>query len=288
MCTGSSSKTSLPSWLTSGAENLFQSNLKFLNQPYQPAPYLGSTINKALGAAGTPGKMVAPLNPMQKTGFAALSNLYHSGTDTSAADSARSLVDRGVGEMDPSQTQKWMNPYVQNTLDPTIRNINQQEAQQNQNLNASAISANAFGDFRHGVLGGEIAKNADQAIGDASGQAYSNAWMSALQSQQAAASNMFQGAQEGYGIYSADQQRQMGNIQALLQGGQARQQQSQNQLDARNQLWQQSQQSPYDKLAAAMSLLTGVGSVAPKTTSQDTGMGGLLGLLGSFAGGFMG
>ena len=285
MCTTSSSNTSLPSWLTQGAQQLFQNNLGFLNQPYQAAPYLGK---HPLQGAKTPGNQVAGLTPAQNEGFAALQNLYQTGADSSAPANAQELVTQATGALDPSKTSQWMDPYLSGVLTPTINAINLQEAKQTQGLDANAIEAGAFGDARHGVEQGQVFKQADQAVSDATGQAYSQAWQSALQSQQAQAQNLFQGAQEGYGIYSQNQQQQLGNIQAMLQGGQAQQQQQQNLLDARAQQWQAKQQSPYDKLAAAMSLLTGVGSVAPKTTSQDSGMGGMLGLGGSLLGGIFG
>lgn len=293
MCTTSSSTTNLPSWLTQGAQQLFGNNLNFLNQPYQVpynqkgVPGQGPLVSSFL-KSGRPGYQVAPLTNAQNTGFAALQNLYQTGTDTSAATDARNMVQQATGALDPSKTNQWVDPYLQGVLTPTLQNINLQEAQQTQGLDAQAQSAHAFGDARQGVEQGQVYKQADQATADATAQAYSQAWQSALQSQQAQAQNLFTGAQEGYGIYSQDQQRQLANIQSLLQGGQAQQQQKQNLLDARQQAFQAQQQSPYDKLAAAVSLLSGVGQVAPRTTSQDSGIGGLIGMLGSFAGGLTG
>lgn len=78
----------------------------------------------------------------------------------------------------------YINPYVSNALAPTVRAIQLQKAQNGKSIDANATEAGAFGDARHGIQGGMNDFYGDQAVGDAVGKGYSDAFQQAMNNRQ--------------------------------------------------------------------------------------------------------
>ncbi len=74
----------------------------------------------------------------------------------------------------------YVNPYVQQTLDPQIRAMNEALARDQRSLASSQQMSGAFGDARHGVLEGTMNRDANQSIMDATGRAYASAYDAAM------------------------------------------------------------------------------------------------------------
>jgi|APGre2960657373_1045057.scaffolds.fasta_scaffold00862_5 hypothetical protein len=133
---------------------------------------------------------------------------------------------QGAAQMyDPSGVQKFMNPYQQQVIDESIRQINRQGDISQQNLQAQAVRAGAFGGSREGVQRAELQRalgeQKNAAIVGGLSQGYNQA---ATQAQQA---------------FEAQQGRQLAQAQGLqgaagLQGqfGQTQQQQALQQAQA--------------------------------------------------------
>jgi len=102
---------------------------------------------------------------------------------------------------DPSSVQQFMNPYQQQVIDESIRQINRQGQLQQQQLNAQAVRSGAFGGSREGIqraeLGRNLAEMQNAAIVNALQQGYGTAQQ---QSQQA---------------FEQQQQRQLAQAQGL-------------------------------------------------------------------------
>lgn len=73
----------------------------------------------------------------------------------------------------------YMNPYVQNALQPQIEALNQQLGQEQNQINASSTQANAFGDARQGVASALANFYGNQSLAGILGQGYNTAYNNA-------------------------------------------------------------------------------------------------------------
>jgi hypothetical protein len=147
---------------------------------------------------------------------------------------ALSTLRQGVGSLqgasqmyDPSGAQRFMNPYQQQVIDESIRQINRQGDISRQNLQAQATRAGAFGGSREGVQRAELeralAEQKNAAIVGGLSQGYNQASSQAQQAFEAQQARQLQQAQGLAGIGSTFgqqslQQAQLGQGAAGLQG----------------------------------------------------------------------
>ena len=121
-------------------------------------------------------------------------------------------VQSGIGALqgaaqryDPSSAQAYMNPYQQQVIDESMRQIDRQGAIQQANLQAQATRAGAFGGSREGIqraeLGRNLAETKNAAIIGALQQGYGTAQQQAQQA------------------FEQQQQRQLAQGQGLAQTG---------------------------------------------------------------------
>lgn len=73
-----------------------------------------------------------------------------------------------------------VNPYLQQVLDPQIREINNSLQSGRRDLDASQQMAGAFGDARHGVVESGLYDKASENIADVTGRAHADAWNTAM------------------------------------------------------------------------------------------------------------
>jgi len=134
----------------------------------------------------------------------------------------------GAAQMyDPSSAQKFMNPYQQQVIDESVRQINRQGDIAQQSLQAQATRAGAFGGSREGVQRAELerglAEQRNAAIVGGLSSGYQNAAQQAQQAfeaqqgRQLAQAQGYQGAGNVLG-QQALQQAQLGQGAAGLQG----------------------------------------------------------------------
>lgn len=99
-----------------------------------------------------------------------------------------------TGVMDESgalgSVASYMSPYLQQVLDPQVREIQQESERQRRSIGASANMSGAFGDARHGIMEGENYEKTNQAIGDATGKTMADAFLNAMTQRQADAGRM--------------------------------------------------------------------------------------------------
>jgi hypothetical protein len=124
---------------------------------------------------------------------------------------AYGAVGRALGQS-PTNTNDvaaYMSPYIQQSLAPQIQNLQLQQAQQQQQIDAHATQANAFGDARQGAS--EALQNyyGNQVMTGLVSGAYNNAYGQALQAMQ---------GQQGIDLNSAAQLGSLGNQQLQEQG----------------------------------------------------------------------
>ena len=145
-----------------------------------------------------------------------------------------STLGQGIGALQgaaqgytPGVAQQFMNPYQQQVIDESVRQINRQGDISRQNLQAQAVRAGAFGGSREGIQRAELerglAEQKNAAIVGGLYQGYNQATAQAQQAfeqQQARQLQQAQGFQGIGGLYGqqALQQAQLGQGAAGLQG----------------------------------------------------------------------
>jgi hypothetical protein len=138
---------------------------------------------------------------------------------------AQNTLGQGIGALqgaaqkyDPGSAQQFMNPYQQQVIDESIRQINRQGDISRQNLQAQAVRAGAFGGSREGIQRAELeralSEQKNAAIVGGLSQGYNQASSQAQQafeqqqSRQLAQAQGLQGAAGLQGQFGQTQQQQ--------------------------------------------------------------------------------
>ena len=208
----------------------------------------------------------------------------------------------GMNAQNPNAVANYMNPYLQNTLAPSLQILNQQYGMQNVANNAQATQAGAFGGSRMGVQNALTNQAQNLATNQLVGNAYNQAYNTANTNMQNAANLGIQGAQAGLAGVNAQQAgynaagnagnnlanigTQQLNAQQGIAGlqnayGSQQQQQQQNILNQGMANYSTMQQYPMQQLAQLESLYTGAPqnvttqnyTAAPSMISQVAGLG---------------
>ncbi len=196
---------------------------------------------------------------------AATAGLSGNPNQTAAGNTLSSVV----GAINPNATaSSYMNPYVQATLDPTIQNLDIQAQQQHQQNAANATMQGAYGGTGQGVQDALTNRYLGQNIANASGSAYSNAYNSAVQQQQANLGLLTSAGAQQTGLGSAQNQNQA--TLATLLAGIGGQQQAAGQTGITNaiNLNAQNQNMPLQQGSTLASILGGLPQ--PTTTWGNT------------------
>ena len=173
-------------------------------KPYQP---YSSNVNDYFAGP----------SPMQQQSYQGMANMQVApqlaqGSQYAGAGGAGSLgvagqATRVGGEYeamatDPSQVQRYMNPYIEQALNPQLKLLNQQQALAGQDIAAKAAGQGAFGGNRAALSQGLNAQNYALAGQQAIGQGYNEAFRQAQQAQQFRANLGLQGYQTGLQGYN--------------------------------------------------------------------------------------
>lgn len=264
---------------------------------------------------------VAPFSPLQQTSFYNAGNLglpgqYNTGTGYAAlggigsANIANQAANAGnqynMMATNPYATQAFMSPYIQNALQPQLREMNRQYDITGMQMQGKAVGQGAFGGNRAALEQAENQRNKNIAMNQAIGTGYQNAFQAAQQAQQYGANlgvqgynTALQGTQQLTGagtalanIGSAQLQGQQNIIGLQNQMGSQQQTQQQNMINQAMQNYAMQQQYPNQQLAFMSGLTRGLPmqtattqsyQAAPSAISQISG----LGLTGAAAYGLM-
>ena len=112
----------------------------------------------------------------------------------------------------------YMNPYLQNSLNPQLQMMNRAMAQQQGANNAQAVGQGAFGGNRAAVLQGQNQFNNQLAQQNLVGNAYNTAYNTAQTNMQQAANLGMQGAQVGIAGQNAANANYLAGIQGANTG----------------------------------------------------------------------
>ena len=257
----------------------------------------------ALGTQGgmfIPEYKVAGMTPLQQqaiqmgaAGLGAYAPFFQSAAGT--LGKGAETVAGSTQAFDPSSVSQFMNPYTEQVIEQTQKDIGRLGDRQQQALKDRAVAAGAFGGGREAIGSAEIGRNVldqqartgaqlrSQGYQQAMGQAQSAFENQQRRQQQAA--QIFGGlgqaqagiggaqaalgqgqAQLGMGLQSAQQQ----DVQNLLGLGGLEQAQQQAQLDAYRQTIAERERSPYQNIGFLSDIFRGVPSTGGTFTQQYT------------------
>ena len=251
------SKTKLPGYLSAAAQDATAKAKALADQPYtsyggrrvisrtpnekaaasqakstQAMDVASGSTNRAMNALGgaTDQAMgtLAGITPYYQGASQAVNQGINRATKANTdygqtIEMARAYADPGGG-WNAAQRDRYMSPYIEGVIDPTIRRINE-EAQ----LNAiggrygqtSTGGVGAFGDARTAMLEGQMEEARLRGVKDATGEGYASAYESALAAYDRDRASRLAGIQTAGQLESAQTQAQLARAGMTMEGGKA-------------------------------------------------------------------
>lgn len=225
-----------------------------------------------------------------------------------AAPAGQVNTGRVVDESGPlGKISDYMNPYVNQVVQPQIRNLNEAAARQRIQSGEAATAGGAFGDARHGVADSLTNREQMNSIADVTGRGYSDAYNQAMAARTGDVGRMFQADTQNQALREQALQRQLQSgqssmdfglannadylqrLNAKMNVGNMQQQQGQKLRDYDYMNYQQGVEWPFRQFDTLKSLLTGqpnAGQTQQQTTGGNSGVWNILGsALGAYLGG---
>ena len=246
--------------------------------PEYAKPYVEKMLGKTEALTNSPyqayqGERIAGFTPMQQQAQQNMANLQPAqqlGTATQLAGIG-GLGSLGAGQQyqqmatNPYAMQAYMSPYVENALQPQMREAARQSAMQGQQNMGQAVKAGAFGGSRFGLMEAERQRNLGQQQADIYGRGMQTAFEQARDAQRFGADLGLRGyGQAGQMAATLGQlgQTQFGQQQGIIQGqssmGAQQQALEQQRLSQQYGDFQAQRQHPYTQLAFMSDMLRGL------------------------------
>jgi hypothetical protein len=219
------------------------------------------------------GERVAGFTPLQRQAFEGVANLKPAeqlGVATQMGGLA-GLQGMMAGSQyaqqatDPRAMQAYMSPYIQNALDPQMREAARRSAMEGQMQQAQSIQRGAFGGSRSALMEAERQRNLGQLQSDIYGRGMQTAFEQAQRAQQFGADLGLRGA--GIGLQGASTLGQLGQtqfgqekdiIQGQLSAGEQQRQLEQQRLQNFYQDFLEERRYPYEQLAFRSDMIRGL------------------------------
>lgn len=208
-------------------------------------PYAQDVLSKgqALLNAGTPaytGQMTAGPSQYQQQAWSGLSGLTLPTSMTEAGTRLGDLSQQAAGtKFDPSQIKQYMNPYIEQALNPQLEEMRRQSQINLQPYLAKLTQAGGYGGGRQALLESEAGRNLLAEQNKTIGQGYKEAYDSAMKAAQYASdlglkgiATGISGSQAQGNVGSQEAQYGLQNLQALSTAGKTQQEQEQAGLNA--------------------------------------------------------
>lgn len=230
-----------------------------------------SDMQKALGGIGlgltqnfltnAPEYGIAGFTPDQEKGFDMLRGSALQYGSSGGTPSYSDMMQDGrmnAAQLGAGDYQQFMNPFLDAVVSPTMANLQRQKANTAAEIDARSAAAGAYGGSRGALQRAQLDRSAGETAAQLLPALYSSAYNSAtglasqnVDRQQQANQQNANNALSAYGLGSqlqtADLNRQLASIGALLAGGQTQQQLAQQGLDL-----------PFTMLGRAASVTPGV------------------------------
>lgn len=231
-------------------------------------PYMQQGTNALSAAMGTvgqaAGQYIGPTSSQMPSAFAALGDQAPQGM----AGGIGSLPP-ALGNIDPATGQAVMNPYQQQVIDASLRQIQRQGDIARQNLQAQAVKSGAFGGSREGIQRAELERNMNQqrndAIINALQQGYESTQKRSLEAAGMLGNLGVQQAAMGQNV----QQMGQSDVDFLYNIGAQQQRQSQAELDATRATAMQAAMQPVQNIAFLSDIYRGAPSTQMSMTQSS-------------------
>jgi hypothetical protein len=253
-------------------------------------PYVSDVLSKGQALLNNPapqytGQLTAGTSELQNQAFKGLSNLTLPTTMTTAGTNLLDIGNKAAGTsynpvgsaFDAAAAQQYMNPYLQNALNPQLEEARRQSQITQLGNAAKSTQAGAFGGSRQALMDTETQRNLGTNLAAITGQGYNTAYDKAAAQFNADQARSIQEAQYGTdvglkGLSQAAtanqaagnvgaQQAQYGlqNLTALGAAGNTQQAQNQAGLNALYNQYLEQRNYPGTLLASQANLIKGIG-----------------------------
>lgn len=203
-------ESNLSSWAGPGIADYIQRGTALAKEPYQAYK----------------GPLTAGTSPLQQQAFTAAGNLQVPAS-IGAAGAAATDIGNKMGAMsyspvgsdfDTAAATKYMNPYLQASLDPQLAEARRQSQITQMGNAAKATQAGAFGGSRSALMDAETQRNLGTNLAGITGTGYNTAYTNAMQQFNADQTRKAQEAQFGsnFGLNALTQQLGANNASANI------------------------------------------------------------------------
>ena len=205
----------------------------------------GQPIPEVIG--GVPRPDIVGFTPLQREavelgaqGIGVYAPMMETGTNT--LGQGVSTLAGTLGAYDPASYRAFYDPFVEDVIDTTQRDIARQGDIERARINAQAVQAGAFGGSRQAVAEQELARNVAEQQARTGAQLRSGAFTGAQQQAQSVFENQMNRGQSAAQVFQG-----LGTAQAAMgEAGQAALQRDVNALFNLGSLEQQQRQAEYD------------------------------------------
>jgi len=198
-----SNTSTLSDWAGDYITNMLGQAQAVANQPYQvyggpltaDASQLQNQVFQGLGSLNFPSNLgqsfsnntayAPPPTGGNQYGVQPIGTGQQDGTAGMQSNAGLGSLDQSMGQtpMQPQQNgiaAQYMNPYLQNVLDPQLAELRRQNDITQAKTNAGLTSQGAFGGGRQAIMNSENNRNMMQEMNKTVGQGYSNAYDKAM------------------------------------------------------------------------------------------------------------
>jgi len=147
-------------------------------------PYVTDMLGRAQALSMMPyqtyqGPLTAGTSPLQQQYFSGIGGLGFPSLLGQSYTGMGTLP--GAGGAPQTMAQQYMNPYMQQVLQPQLQAMQRQADIQRNQIGAQAAKAGAFGGARAGLMGSQLAADLMRQQQQATGQAYGTAYQQGMQ-----------------------------------------------------------------------------------------------------------
>ena len=179
-------------------------------------PYVTDMLGKGQALSETPyqaymGPLTAGSSDLQNQAFQGVAGLTL--PSTMGAYTPQSFTSPGIA-------QQYMNPYLQQSLDPQLAEIRRQSDINRLGYTGKLTQAGAYGGGRQAIMDSENNRNLATQLATTTGQGYNTAYDKAATQFNAeqAAGLQAQGATNQYGLAALGKQAELGGVQRGIEG----------------------------------------------------------------------
>lgn len=210
--TGNVTQGNLSNWIGDFASDYLGRGMALSKEPYQAYE----------------GPLTAGLSPIQQKAFGAAENI-------------------GGTQFDPG---KFMNPYLQNALQPQLAELNRQNQINQQRLQSEFTRSGAFGGARDVIARTEGVRNLLDKQAQVTGQGYKDAYDRAMEA------------------FFKEQGQEIADLNAMRQAGADERGIEQEMINAQKAAFEQEREDPYKKVQFAQSLISGLPTGTQSTSAN--------------------